>query len=60
MPNTGAIASALDAKNEILCYDALRNHCRLWISVGHRESLKPFHKKVLELQEGGRYSVRDL
>jgi vitamin B12/bleomycin/antimicrobial peptide transport system ATP-binding/permease protein len=41
--------SALDAANEARLYTQLRDRGMAFISVGHRESLRQFHDRVLDM-----------
>ena len=41
--------SALDTTNESRLYGILKERGMTFISVGHRDSLRPFHDQVLEM-----------
>jgi putative ATP-binding cassette transporter len=42
--------SALDMQNEARIYDHLRKTTSIFVSVGHRASLVPYHDRVLEVR----------
>jgi ABC-type uncharacterized transport system fused permease/ATPase subunit len=46
-------SSALDGEAEAAAYAALRAAGTTYISVGHRESLRAFHTRLLRLGDGG-------
>lgn len=49
--------SALDEANQKLIYDLIQKSGIGFISVGHRETLIPFHQRLLVLQAGGRWEI---
>lgn len=49
--------SALDVNNEAELYQALVQLGTTYISVGHRPSLRDFHRQCLEVQAEGRWAV---
>jgi vitamin B12/bleomycin/antimicrobial peptide transport system ATP-binding/permease protein len=52
--------SALDEQNQERMYRLLIESGAGFVSVGHRETLMTFHERVLELDEQGNWSIRDL
>lgn len=50
-------SSALDPKNEELLYTILAKSGTTFLSVGHRESLRAYHSKVLELDGQGGWRI---
>ncbi|MDQ5986026.1 MAG: Vitamin B12 transport ATP-binding protein BacA [Syntrophus sp. SKADARSKE-3] len=50
--------SALDLENEARLYEYLRRTTSIFISVGHRASLLPYHDKVLELLGDQSWQIR--
>ncbi|MCC5602107.1 ABC transporter ATP-binding protein/permease [Nostoc favosum] len=49
--------SALDENNQTLLYELLQKTDITYISVGHRSSLRSFHRWMLELQGGGSFML---
>ncbi|WP_229497414.1 ABC transporter ATP-binding protein/permease [Nostoc mirabile] len=49
--------SALDENNQTLLYGLLQKTDITYISVGHRSSLRSFHRWMLELQGGGSFML---
>ncbi|QMS92205.1 ABC transporter ATP-binding protein/permease [Nostoc edaphicum CCNP1411] len=47
--------SALDENNQTLLYGLLQKTDITYISVGHRSSLRSFHRRMLELQGDGKF-----
>ncbi|MBG1263422.1 ATP-binding cassette domain-containing protein, partial [Nostoc commune] len=52
--------SALDENNQTLLYGLLQKTDITYISVGHRSSLRSFHRWMLELQGGGKFILSSL
>ena len=52
--------SALDTENENKVYEILNKNSITYISVGHREGLKRFHKVLLTLLPNSRYSIENI
>jgi len=50
-------SSALDPANEELLYKTLQQTGTTFLSVGHRESLRQYHSKVLELDGKGGWRI---
>jgi putative ATP-binding cassette transporter len=50
-------SSALDESSEAHLYSLLKSKLpqTIMVSVGHRNTLKPFHSKMLQWQEGGQW-----
>jgi vitamin B12/bleomycin/antimicrobial peptide transport system ATP-binding/permease protein len=51
--------SALDEANEARLYEQMRKEGTTYVSVGHRPSLRAYHTRVLELQGGGNWQLRE-
>jgi putative ATP-binding cassette transporter len=51
--------SALDEANEARLYEQMREEGTTFVSVGHRPSLRAYHARVLELQGGGKWQLRE-
>lgn len=51
--------SALDEANEARLYEQMREEGTTFVSVGHRPSLRTYHARVLELQGGGNWQLRE-
>jgi len=57
------VTSANDAGHEAAMYECIRETCEAFVSVGHRETIRRFHVRRLQLlgeTEGGRWVVEDL
>ena len=52
--------SALDEANQKLIYELIQQSGIGFISVGHRETLIPFHKRLLLLRSGGSWEMKDI
>lgn len=52
--------SALDVANEASLYQALVQLGTTYISVGHRPSLRDFHRQCLEVQAEGRWTLANI
>ena len=52
--------SALDEENQKHLYELIQQSGIGFISVGHRETLIPFHKRLLILQTGGTWEMEDV
>lgn len=50
--------SALDLKNEASLYKHLLETNTTFISIGHRESLKQYHRLILEILEGSNWQLK--
>lgn len=50
-------SSALDPANEALLYTTLQQSGTTFLSVGHRESLRQYHSRVLELDGKGGWRI---
>ena len=51
--------SALDEKNQQHMYERVRDSGIGYISVGHRESLIPYHDRLLTLDRSGSWKIED-
>ncbi len=51
--------SALDGPNERRLYEALRQVCPSYVSVGHNPSLRRHHRHVLDLDGAGHWSLSE-
>lgn len=51
--------SALDEDNQHMLYEILKDSSIGFVSVGHRQTLTQYHQRVLELQVGGTWELRD-
>ena len=49
--------TAVDHKTESKLYDLVAKHSKTWISVGYREGLENYHKKILEIKDDGTYEI---
>jgi len=49
--------SALDATNEDLLYQLLSSTATTFVSVSHHDTIRKYHKNVLELLGDGRWSL---
>ena len=52
--------SALDEANQKLIYELIQQSGIGFISVGHRETLIPFHQRLLLLHSGGAWEIEDV
>ncbi|MFM1841711.1 MAG: transporter, partial [Cyanobacteriota bacterium] len=52
--------SALDVDNEEMVYQALADLGTTYISVGHRPSLRRYHRQCLEIQAEGQWQLEAL
>ena len=52
--------SALDEENQKRIYELIQQSGIGFISVGHRETLIPFHQRLLILQSGGTWEMEDV
>ena len=52
--------SALDTENEKLLYQTIAGLGTTYISVGHRNTLKQYHQKLLTILEDGRWEIQSL
>lgn len=50
--------SALDEENQALLYQLIRDHGIGFVSVGHRNTLVPFHDRVLQLHRSGSWEMK--